>query len=129
MVPKERMEKLKTRAVVGLIFMNLFLIGAFFNLLAISDNGGKMPVYTDNPFETSPRHFIFNNASEVNHFYLTDIMRASFVKQGFEVYFSIGDVIIYATGIMFFIFCLVNLISDVRYLYSRMRRDTGERNE
>lgn len=119
---RKRIEILKRRAVIGLIFMNLFLIGAFLNLLTISENGGKMPVYTNNTFPTSPRHFIFNESSQVKNFILTDIMHVAFVDKGFEIYFSIGDVIIYATGITFVIYCVVVLFIDIRYLIREFRK-------
>jgi len=121
MIDKKRIEILKKRAIIGLICINLMLIGAFFNILTISKNGGKMPVYTNNYFFTSQRHFIFNDSSQVKNFIFTDMMHVIFVNK-YEIYFSIGDAIIYGTGIPFLIYCMVIFIKDIIYLTSEFKK-------
>jgi hypothetical protein len=114
---KKRKDILKTRAIILLIFINIFLIGAVINLLTISENGGKMPVYTNRTVDTDERHFLFNESEQVEMFIFTDILHMSFTNLGFEIFFSIGDVIIYISGLAFFISGCIFLFLDIRYLY------------
>jgi hypothetical protein len=98
------------------ILLNIILMGSTLNLVTISLNDGKMPVYT-NSFEMDDRHSSFTYPSEVNLFILTDIMSVNL--KAFVLYFSIGD--IFVVGGLFFVFVYsitilvvdsYNLVSD-----------------
>ena len=85
----------------GMYFFILFIcvngmwIGTIFNFLAIQYNEGKMPVLGN--FSTdSTKHFTFQNKSEVNYYYFSDIFRIK------NLYFSLGDFIM-----IFFLMILV----------------------
>jgi hypothetical protein len=81
------------------VLLNIILIGALLNMLTITMNDGKMPVYT-NSFEMDERHSSFTEPSQVKLFILTDIMSVNL--KAFILYFSIGD--IFVVGGLFFVF-------------------------
>lgn len=74
-----------------IIFMAIIYIGICINFCAIFSNGGKMPIYEtrEGYITTDNEHFVFSEKSQVNYFYLTDIIYVPL----FESYSSIGDFI------------------------------------
>lgn len=91
----DEVKKLKFRMrVLELVF--LVLVGALFNLAAISQNGGLMPVYSSTDY-SGPRHFSFSDPSEVNAFYLTDIIKIGYF------YVSIGDIVMVLAAFVLFL--------------------------
>lgn len=69
----------------GMLFM---LVGASANFVAMTDNNGKMPFYSQIDY-SSTTHFSFQNKDEINHYYLTDIIPFR------NALFSIGDLIMF----------------------------------
>lgn len=63
----------------------LMVIGMGSNLQAVLANGGKMPVQYPN--QNNEKHYSFQDKSDVNYYYLTDII---YLKYSMV---SIGDVI------------------------------------
>lgn len=82
----------KFRSLVNTIMLSMFLLltvtGAVSNLNAVALNGGKMPVYSEYNL-SSPIHFSFQDFSEVNVPYQTDIIHL------FNRVMSIGDLMIF----------------------------------
>lgn len=87
-----------------LIFLVILILGGLLNVIAVSSNGGKMPVYTKDSLEEGKKHFYFSDKNEVNEFYLTDIIRIK------KAYFSIGDLTSWISAI----FIIINIIKLVR---------------
>lgn len=83
--------------------------GAGFNMIAIQNNGGLMPVYQDPAthsrvnYTADSSHFYFYNISEVKKWYLTDIINLGFIGVA-----SIGDMFLF-TSIFFLLFYAVKL--------------------
>lgn len=91
------------------LFLNIFLVGAFFNAVAVLNNYGKMPVKADwNVSEISDRHFSFTNNSEVNFYYFTDII---YIYDG---YYSLGDLLMVFGFSLIFFFDIFLLVSFIR---------------
>jgi len=89
---------------------NIVLAGGLLNILAISTNGGKMPVYAnDIQFETS-KHFSFDEKNSVNNFILTDWIDIKFA------WMSLGDIMIFI-GVSFILG--INSIILIRSLKGR----------
>jgi hypothetical protein len=92
--------------------LNVSLIGIFFNLYAISNNNCKMPVYEParaNLTLDSDRHFYFNESSQVDSFYLTDIFNVK------TLYFSIGDLLLFISCVLGFGMNLILLKVYINY--------------
>jgi hypothetical protein len=85
-------------------FLFIFTIGAIFNMQAVMNNDGMMPMYVDNPYSFSKddMHFTFTNKSDVNLFLLTDIIHLPLTNS----YSSIGDVLLWI-GLIGFGVCMV----------------------
>ena len=73
---------------VVLFLLIVGILGGNLNLLAASENGGKMPVLSKYSYSTST-HFTFQDSSEVTYFYLADIFKIN------DFIYSIGDFLIY----------------------------------
>ena len=69
----------------------VLFIGATANFHAVQTNGGRMPVQHSS--QDTDRHFSFDEKSEVNNYYLTDIIRIPFIKS-YSLTTSIGDIIL-----------------------------------
>ena len=78
---------------MSVAFLFLFTIGAIFNIQAVMNNKGMMPMYVNNPysFSADDQHFTFTNKSDVNLFLLTDIIHIPLTNS----YSSIGDFFIW----------------------------------
>lgn len=63
-------------------------VGVLFNFIAITSNAGKMPFLFEYSY-SSNTHFSFQNMSEVNNSFLTDIIPVG------SILYSIGDLILY----------------------------------
>lgn len=66
----------------------IMLVGAILNMAVIISNGNKMPVYSLFSGEISDTHFAFQDKSEINNFWFTDILTFFIFK------FSVGDFLI-----------------------------------
>lgn len=77
------------------VLLCLFICGGMINMGVVAKNNGKMPVYSSWHYEDET-HFTFQNKSEVNLFYFTDIFRIK------NAYFSIGDLVMFFTGMIIF---------------------------
>lgn len=105
------------RILVLTTLLNIMVLGGFLNVLAMSSNNGKMPVYTES-IAGDDLHFTFTNPDEVNNFYLTDIIKA---RLGiFELYFSVGDIFIVGGLFIFFNYMVTTLILDGFHIYKRL---------
>ena len=60
--------------------------GMIFNQIVIKHNGNKMPVLSLNKYSTFT-HFTFQNKSEINYYYLSDLFKFK------KTIYSIGDII------------------------------------
>lgn len=76
----------------------LLFFGSSMNATVFLDNGGMMPVYTDR-ITTSPKHFTYQNPSEVKHHYLADIHKFSLGKDTI-IFYSIGDFLVIFGGLV-----------------------------
>lgn len=97
--------------------LNLAFIGGLSNLTAVSKNSGKMPVYAPemNISETgSSKHFYFNYSENVNAFYLSDIFKIK------NLYFSIGDIILFISFLLTIVLDLVLL--KIYIVYRREKK-------
>jgi len=77
------------------------------NLLAISDNGGRMPV-KDLGYETD-RHFSFEENSEVKYWFFSDIIYIG------NYIASIGDIGMVIGVILSGIFCFLNMKDYIKH--------------
>lgn len=89
--------------------LNIALIGFSMNMLAVAQNGGKMPVYAplNTPIKTPQTHFVFDNKCDVNFFLFTDILNYR------QTHYSIGDLLItlaIALAVGYYVFYLVTYI-------------------
>jgi hypothetical protein len=66
--------------------LSIMMFGITFNFLAVTGNGGRMPVFGG--YLDEERHFSFHADDNVKHYFLTDILHIS------DLYFSVGDVLI-----------------------------------
>jgi len=80
----------QTKALFNLVFfLFLTMFGAMCNMMAVTTNHGRMPVYTSIAYSTKT-HYSFDDPNEVNSFYLTDIIKLPFTRR----FFSLGDVLV-----------------------------------
>ncbi len=93
-----------------LLFWLVFAIcGAMLNSLAISANGGKMPVYSNPVYKTSSNmHFVTNNWSEINKPEVVDRFKIG------RYYASIGDFFIFAGTLGTIILCVLTVINTFK---------------
>jgi len=99
-----------------IIFFGLIVFaGSIFNMLVISFNDGKMPVYTMNPV-SSQKHFQFTDFNQVLYPYFSDIINIK------GIIFSIGDIIIYLSFLGMFITIILHIYSK-RKLKKRIRKE------
>ena len=80
-----------------ILFLILFMVGFLCNSLAVSYNGYRMPVYTEEFSLSDNRHFTFTEQDSVTYFWLTDIIPMK-TRQSIWIW-SIGDLIMIAAGI------------------------------
>lgn len=99
------------------LFCIVIILGAMMNLFALVENGGRMPVYTNENFSTES-HFSFNNSSEVRSFWFTDMV---FGKSTNNI--SFGDIIMY---VGFFSAVITWIIGAVE-MYYRIKRKKSDR--
>ena len=92
------------------IWVIVMIVGALLNILAIASNDGKMPVLADQSVNLSNlgSHFVFQDYTEVNKYYITDIF-----KMG-GIYFSIGDVIMFISGIILSPLFFINIYQIIQ---------------
>lgn len=76
-----------------------FSLGAYSNFIAISTNGGRMPIIADYKYSTD-KYFTVQNLSEVKNIYLADIYPIK------GRYWSIGDFFL-ILSIFFFVFSFI----------------------
>lgn len=94
---KMKSQTIKRFLVMSVLF-NFLFIGAVFNLDAQAVNGGKMPVLSEDNYETAT-HFSFQDKNDVGRWYFTDIIR-----WGNGRVWSIGDFILITSFTLIFIF-------------------------
>lgn len=104
-----------------LIIFILFSLGILFNGMAVKLNDCRMPVYKGNV--NSYCHFSFQENSEINAFYFSDIFSVS-VKDG-VLFFSIGDVVL-VLSLLILISYLIGYFVGHR---KKLRREDGEDSE
>lgn len=89
-----------TKLFATLWVLTLFLtVGLSLNLQAVLGNEGKMPV--QGLIDNRDIHFSFTDPSEVNNYYLTDMMKVPLTNDRI-LFFSIGDVIMVLSIISMF---------------------------
>lgn len=71
-----------------IVFMFLFIIGSTMNFLAVSHNEGRMPFPASYIYK-SDSHIAYQDKSEVNYWYLSDIIPIK------NMALSPGDIILY----------------------------------
>jgi hypothetical protein len=92
-----------------IVFMFVMIIGMAFNFLAMINNGGKMPVYTENFIPDSEHHFTYQYKGEVEYWFLTDIIKI------FNCKVSIGDVLLISSAsVITYLIILSALIKERR---------------
>jgi len=69
-----------------IIFMTIIMIGMSLNFRVVAGNKGRMPVYASFYYDTD-EHFTYQNKSEVNYWFLSDIIYL------FKGYWSLGDML------------------------------------
>ncbi len=79
----------------------LMIFGIAFNFIAITNNGGKMPVLFNEFVVETEKHLTYTNKTDTNYWYFTDIFN---LKN--QVIFSIEDILI----IIGLIFVVLNFI-------------------
>ena len=90
-----------TKLFATLWILTLFLtVGVSLNLQAVISNEGGMPVQGSG--QDTETHFYYTDPSEVNYYYLTDIMKLPVTKDR-TLYFSIGDLLM-VVSILFMAF-------------------------
>jgi hypothetical protein len=75
------------------ILMSFYVIGVAMNFIAVTKNGGRMPALFYDWHYEDETHFTYQNKSEVNYWYLTDIIPIPYGKA------SIGDALLFASVI------------------------------
>ena len=107
-------------------FLLIVYIGASFNIIALVNNDGFMPVLLTPEDEISivyavqisNKHFSYYNTNSVNYWFLTDIIRMEYGCCMRIV--SIGDILITIGAIGFIFIFLKQLITKlIRYLVYR----------
>jgi len=105
----------------GVIFC---LSGGLLNVMAVSINGGKMPIYSERVFDTNSRvHFVTNNISEINDFEIVDKYKL-FGKW----YYSLGDILIIFGVLVFVLSLFVSLRDSIKIarIESRIKLEEEE---
>jgi len=95
----------KQSRLISLLFVLLFFIilisvGGFFNKLVVSQNGGIMPVLSDESYKTFT-HFGYKDPSEIEYPFLSDIFTIG------NAIFSIGDFFIIFGFISLLVTCIL----------------------
>lgn len=112
---------------VLLMFSFFFVVaGGLTNLGVITQNDGRMPVYTD-CFYDNDRHFSFQEFSEVNHPYFSDIIELNSPFDDKFAIVSIGDVFIFF-GVLLAICTMAWGNIKVYKFNKRMKKKYVERN-
>lgn len=86
---------LETKLIINIYLLLLLIIGMSCNFVAVTNNGGKMPVYSSGEFnsvESPETHFVYYDSSEVKYHYLVDI-----IPIPFDYMVSVGDVIMFTS--------------------------------
>lgn len=99
----------------------LIVLGATFNYVAINTNDCKMPIKLS--YSTYDKEYVsFTDNSEVNHWYLSDILHIG------NMMYSIGDLIMYS-AIAIMAFCGINLVILIRqkHIERRLLIENGRR--
>lgn len=117
---KTFLEKISLELFITIFIMAIIMIGMTSNFIVITQNQGRMPVFTHYYINTT-QHFSFQDKSEVNQFILSDIIKITF--KNYYNYFSIGDILLY--GGFFAIFVVFFSIGKKYYggNYDRSRRN------
>ena len=102
--------KLKTRFNLVLIGVILIIGGASMNVIVITENGG-MPIRAKEYQINDDRYIPFQENSEVDHWYFSDIINLKINKVGYAM-FSIGDLILIG-GMIFFCYHSLRLSMDL----------------
>ena len=100
--------KLSTHQLLNLISLTILIIGILANFLVITENGGRMPVYTEKYSWKSNSHFTYTNESEVAYHFLTD----QYKLHGSKIY-SLGDILM---TLGFFAVTIGNITLMIRLL-------------
>lgn len=87
---------------VSILFV-ILASGSAFNLLAMHNNGGKMPVLCEG--EGDEDHFCFSNKEYVKFYYFSDIFL--FETKEYRHYFSAGDILIFGCAGAYSIWLLI----------------------
>lgn len=96
----KKTEKLINLFFIGYLIILLFVAGLLCNALAITNNGGKMPVqlkylsHIDGSSVYSysnDKHFGFKDKEDINYYYLSDIIHI----ESLHTVYSIGDILMY----------------------------------
>lgn len=89
---------------IYICFMFTFIIGITCNFVAVTENKGRMPVYTYY-YVNNDRYFAYENNSEVNHPLLTDRFHIG------DTIYSLGDLIMVTSMSGIIILNIVNLFT------------------
>ena len=98
---------IRTMLITTFIFI-IILTGGVMNFKAIQHNQGKMPVLM-NFYYFSDTHFSYENKSEVNVWYFTDIIKIR------NSYFSIGDMLLFTGAFAFIVWSFYLILRYRKY--------------
>jgi hypothetical protein len=90
--------------IIYILFMFIFIIGETCNFVAVTNNGGKMPVYTYY-YVDNEKHFSYYEDDKVNYPILTDIIKLP------THIMSIGDLTMIIAVIGLFTTVIINVFT------------------
>jgi len=114
----ETQRKLIITFFISTIIIIFFMSGMIFNQIVIKHNGNKMPVFSLNKYSTFT-HFTFQNKSEINYYYLSDLFKFK------KTIYSIGDIIMIINLILLSIVGVfeIKYIIKLNKLNKKLNRD------
>ena len=116
---KQKQEMNYKSLAYALLLLNIVLIGAVFNLLVISRNGGKMPFYTKIQFAEDNTSIPFSDFNEVEIPLFADILN---IKSSSKImYFSIGDVLMVISAILLILLLIYEIKLAIKEKWKLMR--------
>ena len=88
----KKSERLVFYNTILVLLFFLILIGAYMNIVVISSNDNKMPVYTSIGSINTTEHFSFQNKEDIKYFKYSDRFHLKIGEYRY-LYYSLGDII------------------------------------
>lgn len=107
-----------------LTFMiGIIMLGATANFLAVTNNGGLMPVDSPDYFSATDKHIHFSDLKEINYKSFADIF--NFRVSKYNLSYSVGDVLMLVglLLVIFFAVCVIYQNHGIKKLLKRMNYD------